>query len=39
MKAYNFYESCSSFEFVVAFVIARGILSYISAVAELLKKI
>ena len=38
IKASNLYKSCYNFDFVVALVITRSILSYISAVTELLQK-
>ena len=38
MKASNLYKSCYNFDFVVALVITRSILSYTSAVTELLQK-
>ena len=37
-KASNLYKSCYNFDFVVALVITRSILSYTSAVTELLQK-
>ena len=37
-KASNLYKSCYNFDFVVALVIRRSILSYTSAVTELLQK-
>ena len=36
-KASNLYKSCYNFDFVVALVITRSILSYTSAVTELKK--
>ena len=38
-KASNLYRSCYNFDFVVALVITRSILSYTSAVTELFQKI
>ena len=37
-KISNLYKSCYNFDFVVALVITRSILSYTSAVTELLQK-
>ena len=37
-KVSNLYKSCYNFDFVVALVITRSILSYTSAVTELLQK-
>ena len=37
-KASNLYKSCYNFDFVVALLITRNILSYTSAVTELLQK-
>ena len=37
-KASNLYKSCYNFDFVVALVIPRSILSYTSAVTEVLQK-
>ena len=37
-KASNLYKSCYNLDFVVALVITRSILSYTSAVTELLQK-
>ena len=37
-KASNLYKLCYNFDFVVALVITRSILSYTSAVTELLQK-
>ena len=37
-KASNLYKSCYNFDFFVAFVTTRSILSYAPVVTELLKK-
>ena len=37
-KASNLYKSCYNFDFAIALLITRSILSYTSAVTELLKK-
>ena len=37
-RASNLYKSCYNFDFVVSLVITRSILSYTSAVTELLQK-